>query len=106
MKTYCTFAAVSLALAAATGAMAAPPSAGSQTPVQDARPFTHDTVTVDPTDSRQAARMLLPRDGEWYNVPAPLGGMHRMDHSDHREDRMRHEDSRSPASAPAGARTY
>ncbi|NMM79181.1 DUF4148 domain-containing protein, partial [Acidovorax sp. SRB_24] len=75
MKTYCTFAVASLVLATATGAMAAPPTPDSATTVQSANtPLTREAVIADLIASRQAAPTQMPRDGEWYNVPAPLGG--------------------------------
>ncbi len=74
MKTYCTFAVASLVLATATGAMAAPPDAESANTAQSANtPLTREAVIADLVASRQAAPSQLPRDGEWYNVPAPLG---------------------------------
>ena len=71
MKTYCTFAVVSLLLATATGAMAAPPNAHSD---NTASTLTTEAVIADLVASRKAAPTQSPHDGEWYNVPAPLGG--------------------------------
>ena len=73
MKTYCTSAAVTLALVTATGAMAASPDADNTAPT-----FIGDAVVTDLLVSRQASPTLPPRDGEWYNVPAPLGSMDPM----------------------------
>ena len=109
MKTHCTFAAVSLALAAATSAMATPPSADMDNPGAHAPSLSREQVVADLVAARQAWPSQLPRDGEWYNVPAPLGGMHRMDHRGrmdamgHGEGPMRHVGSGSPSTLPVRA---
>ncbi|NMM81132.1 hypothetical protein B2J86_09385 [Acidovorax sp. SRB_14] len=75
MNTYCTFAVASVVLAAASGAIAAPPDTESANTAQNANtPLTREAVIADLIASRQAAPTQMPRDGEWYNVPAPLGG--------------------------------
>ena len=83
MKTYTTFAAASWLLVAATGAMAAPFSADCGNSAAAGQPVTREAVIADLVASHQAPPTLSPRDGEWYNVPAPLGNMGRMDHMDH-----------------------
>lgn len=75
MKTYCISAVATLVLVTATSAMAASPSADSN---NTAQPLTRDAVIADLVASRQAAPSLPPRDGDWYNVPAPLGHMDPM----------------------------
>lgn len=75
MKTYCTSAIASLVLATATGAMAAHTNAESDHSDHHASALTTEAVIADLVASRKAASMQTPRDGEWYNVPAPLGGM-------------------------------
>lgn len=76
MKTHCTLAAASFALAAATavGALAAPPHAEIEKTTPLASFLTTEAVVGDLVKFRQAdpgTQQL--RDGEWYNVPAPLG---------------------------------
>ncbi len=82
MKTHCTFAAAILALAAATGAtgaFAASLNAEAQAEAESTLPATASTLTTEAVVSdlvrfRQSeAAAQQPRDGEWYNVPAPLG---------------------------------
>ena len=77
MKTHCTFAAAILALAAATGALAAPPNAEAEaenTLPANASTLTTEAVVSDLVKFRQSEPAAQqPRDGEWYNVPAPLG---------------------------------
>lgn len=75
MKTYCTFAVASLMLATATGAMAAHTNAESDHSDHHASTLTTEAVIADLVASRKAAPTQSPHDGEWYNVPAPLGGM-------------------------------
>lgn len=94
MKTYSTFAVASLVLVAATGAMAAPPNAEGEieSAAINTRAPTTETIVADLLASRQAAPTLPPRDGEWYNVPAPLGGM---------AEKVRYENAGSPQAMPA-----
>lgn len=75
MKTHCTFAAAILALAAATGALAAPPNAEAENTLPaNASTLTTEAVVSDLVKFRQSEPAAQqPRDGEWYNVPAPLG---------------------------------
>ncbi len=74
MKTHCTFAAAIFALAAATGALAASPNAESENTAPAARTLTTEAVVSDLVRFRQTdPNKQQPRDGEWYNVPAPLG---------------------------------
>ena len=77
MKTHCTFAAAIFALAAATGALAAPPNAEAEaenTLPANASTLTTEAVVSDLVKFRQSdPAAQQPRDGEWYNVPAPLG---------------------------------
>ena len=77
MKTHCTFAAAILALAAATGALAAPPNAEAEaenTLPANASTLTTEAVVSDLVKFRQSdPATQQPRDGEWYTVSAPLG---------------------------------
>lgn len=79
MKTPVLFAAAGLMLASvATCAIAAPPgSAGSEgtaAAAPGAALLTREAVIAELVKSRQQP-YTQSRDGEWYNVPAPLGGM-------------------------------
>ena len=87
MKTYTTWAVASWLLVAASGAMAAPSSADCDNTAARAQPLTRQAVVADLVASRQAPSTLSPRDGEWYNVPAPLGHMAGMDHMARHGDR-------------------
>jgi hypothetical protein len=62
------------ALAALAGNPQPGDGVGAKTPTaspEAARTLTREAVIADLVDSRKAG--TLPRDGEWYNVPAPLG---------------------------------
>lgn len=102
MNTSCTFAAVSLALATATGAMAASPNADNSSTPPDLQPLTRDAVIADLVVSRQAAPSLTPHDGEWYNAPAPLGQMAPLGQRDSMAGQMRPEDRGSAKAIPTG----
>ena len=91
MNTHCTFSVASLVLATATGAMAAPPNTDNDNTTNSERPLTRQAVIADLVASRQAPATTHPRDGEWYNVPAPLGGMAR---------KLRDEDTHSAKAMP------
>lgn len=68
------FAVASFALVAVTGALAAPPNAAGENTRLSVRPLTTDAVVSDLVKFRQSGPTTQqPRDGEWYNVPAPLG---------------------------------
>ena len=75
MNTHRTFAVATFALAAATGALAASPNAESENTVSAAAlTLTTEAVVSDLVRFRQIdPDKQQPRDGEWYNVPAPLG---------------------------------
>lgn len=100
MKTYTTFAAASWLLVAVTGAMAAPFSADCGNTAAAGQPLTREAVIADLVASRQAPPTLPPHDGEWYNVPAPLGHMDGMDHMDHM---ALHADRGDANAMPAGS---
>ena len=80
MNTYCIPAVATLVLVAASGAMGATSSTDSNNSAHTPQPLTREAVIADQVASRQAAPTLPPRDGEWYNVPAPLGHMDRQVH--------------------------
>lgn len=75
MKTHCTLAVATLALAAATSALAAPPNAEGETaPPAAVNTLTTEAVVSDLVKFRQSdPATQQPRDGEWYTVSAPLG---------------------------------
>ena len=75
MKTHCTLAVATLALAAATSALAAPPNAEGETaPPAAVNTLTTEAVVSDLVKFRQSGpARQLPRDGEWYDMPALLG---------------------------------
>ena len=74
MNTHSIFAAATLALATATGALAAPPAAESDSNAPTARTLSKEDVIQELVKFRQAGPTTpQPRDGEWYNVPAPVG---------------------------------
>lgn len=71
MHTYRTLAAATLALSA-LAAHAAPNGSGAEAAVKQQAPstLTREAVIAELVAARQNG--TLPRDGEWYNVPAPL----------------------------------
>lgn len=76
MKTHCTFTVASFVLAAATTtcALAAPPNKEGEKSAPSADYLTTEAVVSDLVKFRQTdPTRQQPRDGEWYNVPAPLG---------------------------------
>lgn len=89
MNTSCKTALASLMLVAATAALASPPNAAGAPSAQPAAPLTTEAVIADLVALRQAPA-TQPRDGEWYNVPAPLGGM----------AQVRHDTARAPQATP------
>ena len=74
MHTYRTLAAATLALSAlsALAAHAAPNGSGAEAAVKQQAPstLTREAVIAELVAARQNG--TLPRDGEWYNVPAPV----------------------------------
>lgn len=72
MHTYCTVGVASLVLLNATGAIAQSLNTASDNAANYTRPITRKDVIVDMEASRWATP-AYPRDGEWYNVPAPVG---------------------------------
>lgn len=81
MNTSCKTALASFILVAASAstALAAPPGAAGAPAAQPTPALTTEAVIADLVASRQAPT-TQPRDGEWYNVPAPLGGAAQRGH--------------------------
>ena len=74
MKTHFTFAVAIIALASATSTFASEPNFDSDNAMPAANILTTEAVVCDLVKFRQSEPAAQqPRDGEWYNVPAPLG---------------------------------